>query len=140
MLDANGKRSVELKSKLYTWTSSDGREEEYCGLTILCVILSRLKPHWRVNTFKMIEDAQSVTLESKEWNITTYCDQTKIKKEHINAIDSKAYTDDAFVGDLFKQLKTAPIKAFATKYDWIMDKQVVTFGHLDLARKHRSLP
>jgi hypothetical protein len=136
MLDANGKRSVELKSKLYTWTSQDGREEEYCGLTILCIILSRLKPHWKVDTFRMIEDAKSMTLESKEWNVTNYCDEMKIKKEHIDSIDARAYTDDAFVGDLFKQLKTSPIEAFSTEYerqeiDWTMGKQVESEALID---------
>jgi hypothetical protein len=56
----------------------------------------------------------------------------KIKKEHIDAIDSKAYTDDAFVGDLFKQFKTAPINSFATEYkrqenDWTTGKRMI-FG------------
>ena len=45
-----------------------------------------------------------MSLENEEWNITTYCDQIKIKKEHINAIDPKVYTDNILVGDLFKQL------------------------------------
>lgn len=42
----------------------------------------------------------------------------KIKKKQIDTIDAKAYTDDAFVGDLFAQLKTAPIETFASKYKW----------------------
>ena len=72
-----------------------------------------------------------MTLESNEWNVTTYCDQMKIKKEHLDTIDLKAYTDDPFVGDLFKQLKTAPTEAFATKYemqeiDWMMDKLMIS--------------
>ena len=71
-----------------------------------------------------------MSLENEEWNITTYCDQIKIKKEHINAIDPKVYTDNILVGDLFKQLKTAPIEVFATKYkrleiDWIMGKLII---------------
>ena len=102
MLNANGKCSAELKSKLYTWTGSDGREEDYHGLTILCIILSRPKPAWKVDTFKMMEGAKSMTLESKEWNITTHCGQMKIKKEHIDAINSKVYIDDALFEDLFK--------------------------------------
>ena len=55
----------------------------------------------------------------------------KIKKEHIDTIDSKTYTDDTFVGDLSKQFKTAPIDSFATEYerqeiDWTMGKRLIS--------------
>lgn len=68
-LNSVGRRSIELKSKIYTYTIPDICEEEYCDLTILCIILSRLKPHWKVDTFKMIEEAKYMTLESTRWNV-----------------------------------------------------------------------
>ena len=136
MLNADGRRSIELKSNLYTWTSPDGREEEYCGLAILCIILSRLKQHWKVDTFKLIKDVKNLTLESKRWNVLEYCDEMKMMKEKIDTIDKKAYTDDAFVGDLFTQLKLAPIDAFSNEYerqeiDWTMGKRVISETLID---------
>ena len=136
MLNADGRRSVELKSNLYTWTSPDGREEEYCGLTILCIILSRLKPHWKVDTFNMINEVKNMTLENKQWNVLEYCDEMKIMKEKIDSIDKKAYTDDAFVGDLFTQLKLAPVDAFSNEYerqeiDWTMGKRILSETLID---------
>ena len=87
MLDSNGRRSVELKSKLYTWTSPNGREEECCGLAVLCSIISRLKSHYKMDTFKLTEEAKAMTIESKEWNVVNYYGEMKIKKEQIDTIN-----------------------------------------------------
>jgi hypothetical protein len=63
--------------------------------------------------------------------MVSYCDQMKIKKKQINTIDPLAYTYDAFIGDIFENLKTAPVEAFESEYkrqeiDWTMGKPITS--------------
>jgi hypothetical protein len=45
LLTPTARQTVEQLKKLYTWVTPDGKEEEMDGLTILAIILNRIRPH-----------------------------------------------------------------------------------------------
>ncbi len=44
-------QAVEQHMGLYTWCTPDGKEEEMDGLTILAIVLNRIRPHYKVNMY-----------------------------------------------------------------------------------------
>ncbi len=49
ILTDSAHQAIEQRSALYTWTS--GREEEFNGLTILALVLARIRPNFKVDMF-----------------------------------------------------------------------------------------
>ena len=119
--------SIELQKSIYTWTSPDGRDEEMDGLTILAIIMSRVKPHFKVDMFNELKRVKEITLKQHKNNLVSFFDEVSTKKVLIDQKDPSAYKDEAFVRDLLDQLKSAPIETFRLQYDqietnWLMGK------------------
>jgi hypothetical protein len=45
------RQAIELQSSLYTWVSDSGMEEDIDGLTVLVLILSRIRPNFKVDMY-----------------------------------------------------------------------------------------
>jgi hypothetical protein len=75
------------------------------GLTLVALILRRLCPHHKVDMYAKIKKAKKLIVAQFDNDIHLFFDAMKSIKLQINQKDSWAYTDDAFVHDLFLQLK-----------------------------------
>jgi hypothetical protein len=79
-----------------------------------------------------IGKAKKLTVAQFDNDIHLFFDAMKSIKLQIDQKDSSAYTDDAFIRDLFHQLKDESLpldfkhKFTALKCCWQMDKEIVT--------------
>ena len=97
LLDDKACRSIELLKEFYTWKSADGQDEEQDGATIFAIIMSWIKPHYKVDMFQEIKDLKEVTLKQFNNNLVDYFDKIQEGKISIDEKDPQAYSDDAFV-------------------------------------------
>ena len=131
LLSKSACASIELHRKKYTWRSQDGREVEMDGPTIVALIMSRLKPHYKVDMFTEIAALKKITLGDHKNNVQAFFDDIKEKKILIDQKDPTAYTDQAFLRDIFAQLKEAPVDDYSIEYKrqetkWLMGKRTFT--------------
>jgi hypothetical protein len=79
-----------------------------------------------------IENAKKLKVAQFGNNIHLFIDAIKCIKLQIDQKDSAAYTDDAFVRDLFLQLKDESLPSdfkhefTSLEHHWQMDKQIIT--------------
>ncbi len=79
-----------------------------------------------------IGKAKKLTVAQFDYDIHSFFDAMKSIKLKIDQKDSSAYTDDAFVPDLFIQLKDESLsldfkdKFTALERCWQMDREIVT--------------
>ena len=146
LLDDDAQEALQLDRALFTWTSADGRDTELCGVTILAIVMSRLKPHYKVDLFAEVEKIKAINLAQFGTNLLEYFDAVKQSKKLIDSKSKKMYSDDMFLQDLFKQLKNAPVDSFVQKYeimeaDWLIDKIQLTSTSLmrDASSHYRQL-
>jgi hypothetical protein len=111
------------------WTA--GREEETDGLTILALVLARIRPNFKVDMFTEISKAKKLSISQYDNDVQLYFDAIKFLKLQIDQKDSTAYTEDAFIRDLFLQLKNDNLPAeFRLEFSrqetrWLMNKSPV---------------
>jgi hypothetical protein len=96
---------IKQHSKLYTWTSVNGRKEEVNGLTILALILARIRPNYKVDMYSEITKVKKQSIAMYDNDVQLFFDAIKYLKLHIDQKDPTAYTEDAFIRDIFMQLK-----------------------------------
>ena len=134
LLTDSARQAIEQQSALYTWTS--GREEEFDGLTILALVLARIRPNFKVDMFTEITKAKKLSISQYDNDVQLYFDAITFLKLQIEQKDSTAYTEDAFIQDLFLQLKNEYLPAeFRLKFSrqetrWLMNKSIVTSQEL----------
>ena len=105
------------------------------GLTVLAVIYSRVRPHYKIDMFSEIEKVKKIALSQFGNDVAQYFDAVKNQKILIDQKDPMAYTDEAFVRDIFKQLRQAPVESFKLEYErtetqWLMGKVVIDSASL----------
>ncbi len=106
-------------------TDANGLDEEIDGMTILALILWRIRTHYKVDMYSEI-GAQY------DNNINLFFDSVKSVKLQIDSKDPTAYTDQAVVRDIFVQLKNELLphdfKSEFTSLEryWQMGKEIVT--------------
>jgi hypothetical protein len=127
MLTNEACQVIEQQSALFTWKDPTITEDkEMDNLTIIALILQHLCPHHKVDVAKKLMVAQFNN------DIHLFFDAIKSIILQIDLKDSSTYMDDAFVQDLFIQLKDESLpldfkhKFTALKHSWQMDKEIVT--------------
>lgn len=131
VLTPEARDAIELESKEFTWTSVDGRSEEFDGLTICALAMNRLFPHYKVDMFAEVDKMRRIELKDFNYEIPKYFDKMKKQKILIDQKDRRAYTEDAFLRDLFRQLKDAPNESYRVEYEnqetkWLTGKLSIT--------------
>jgi hypothetical protein len=125
-------QAIKQKSDLYTWSNLDGDKEEVDGLTILALILGRIHPNFKVDMYVEIGKVKKLTIAQHDNDIQLFFNTVKFLKLHNDQKDPTAYTEDAFIWDIFLQLKHESLSSnfrheFAHQEDyWIMNKIHVT--------------
>ena len=106
------------------------------GQIILALILKCLRPHYKVDMYSEIGTIKKMTIAQFDNDINLFCDSIKSVKLQINSKDHNAYTDEAFVRDIFVQIKNEMLPHdFKSKFTslerrWQMDKEIVTPSRL----------
>ena len=131
ILTPEARDAIKLEAKEFTWTSTDGRNEEFDGLTICALAMNRLFPHYKVDMFAEVDKMRRIELKDFNYEIPKYFDRMKKQKILIDQKDRRAYTDDAFLRDLFRQLKDAPNESYRVEYEnqetkWLTGKLSIT--------------
>ncbi len=101
MISDDACKVIERQSEEYTRTDSTGLNGEMDGMTILTLILRRLQPHYKVDMYSKIGAVKKMTIAQYDNDINLFFDSIKSVKLQIDSKDPMAYTDDAFVCDIF---------------------------------------
>ncbi len=106
-------------------------EEEIGGLTVLVLILSRICPNFKVDMYAEITKVKKLTIAQYDNDIQLCFDAVQFLKLQIDQKDPTAYTEDAYIHDIFLQLKddSLPVE-FKIKFAcretcWMMNKSNV---------------
>jgi hypothetical protein len=132
MLSDDACKVIECLSEGYTWKDMNGLDKEMDGMTITALTLWHLQPHHKVDMYSKIGAVKKMTLAQYDNDINLFFNSIKSVKLQINSKDPMAYTDDAFVCDIFVQLKNTLLphnfKSEFTSLErcWQMDKEIVT--------------
>jgi len=132
MLSDDACKVIECQFEEYTWYDNTGPDEEMDGQIILALILKHLRPHYEVDMYSEIGTIKKMTIAQFDNDINLFCDSIKSVKLQINSKDPNAYTDEAFVRDIFVQIKNELLphdfKSEFTSLErrWQMNKEIVT--------------
>ena len=132
MLSNEARQVIKRQSDLFVWKDENGIDEEMDGLTIVARILWRLCPHHKVDMYVEIGKIKKLTVAQFDNDVHLIFDAMKSIKLQIDQKDPMAYTDDAFVRDIFLQLKDEALPLeFKNEFTsleprWQMDKEIVT--------------
>ncbi len=132
MLSDDARKVIERQFEEYTWYDNDGPDKEMDGQIILALILKRFQPHYKVDMYSEIGTIKKMTIAQFDNDINLFCDSIKSVKLHINSKDPNAYTDEAFVRDIFVQVKNELLphdfksEFTSLKRRWQMNKEIVT--------------
>ena len=132
LLAPSARQAIEQHAHLFTWITQNGREEEVDGLTIVALILSRIRPNFKVDMYSEITKVKQLTIAQYDNDVQLFFDTIKFLKLHIDQKDPTAYTEDAFIWDIFLQLKQESLPAeFRIKFGrqetrWMMNKAKIT--------------
>jgi hypothetical protein len=111
LLAPSAHQAIEQQAHIYTWISRNGREDEVDGLTILALILARIRPNFKVDMYSEITKVKKLTITQYDNDVQLFFDLIKFLKLHIDQKDPTAYTEDAFIQDIFLQLKQDSLPA-----------------------------
>jgi hypothetical protein len=132
MLSDDACNVIARQIKEYAWTDADGIDKEMDGMTILALILWRLRPHYKVDMYSKIGAVKQMTIAQYDNDINLFFDSINSVKLQINSKELMAYTDQAFVRNIFVQLRNELLPHDFTseftslKRRWQMDKEIVT--------------
>jgi hypothetical protein len=103
--------AIEQRSDFYTWVSQNGHKEEVDSLTILALILAHICPNFKVDMYTEITKVKKLSVAQYDNDVQLFFDVIKFLKLYIDQKDPTAYTEDAFIWDIFLQLKQDSLPA-----------------------------
>jgi hypothetical protein len=136
LLAPSAHQAIEQHTHLFTWITQNGREEKVDGLTIVALILLRIRPNFKVDMYSEITKVKQLTIAQYDNDVQLFFDAIKFLKLHINQKDPTAHTEDAFIRDIFLQLKQDSLPAeFRIEFGrqetrWMMNKAKITSASL----------
>jgi hypothetical protein len=132
LLSNDAQKVIERQSDEYTWKDPNGVDEEMDGMTIAAIVLWHLCPHHKVDMYSEIGAVKGMMIAQFDNDIDLFFDAIKSSKLQIDSNDWLAYTDDAFVCDIFAQLKNEMLphnfktESTSLERQWQMDKENVS--------------
>jgi hypothetical protein len=111
LLTDTAHQAIEQQSLLYTWVTANRHEDELDGLMILALVLARICPNFKVDMYTEITKAKKLTISQYDNDVQLYFDTIIFSKLQIDQKDLTAYTKDAFIQDIFLQLKHESLPA-----------------------------
>jgi hypothetical protein len=132
LLTDSAHQAIEQQSSIYTWISQSGNKEEVNELTILALILAQIFPNFKVDMYAEITKVKNFTIAQHNNNVQLYFDVVWFLKLQIDQKDPNAYTEDAYICDIFLQLKhdslTAEFRLIFAHQEtcWMMNKSNIS--------------
>ena len=80
LLTPTAHQAVEQLKGHYTWCTPDGKEEEMDGLTILAIILNRIRPPYKVDMYLEIDKLKKETFKQHDNNANLYFNSIRYHK------------------------------------------------------------
>jgi hypothetical protein len=111
LLTDSARQAIEQHTNQYMWISQNGCKEEVDGLTILALILGGICPNFKVDRYSEITRLKKLSIAQYNHNVQLFFDAIKFYKLHINQKDPTAYTEDAYIQDIFLQLRQDSLPA-----------------------------
>ncbi len=105
LLTDSAHQAIEQQSSIYSWISQSENKEEVDGSTILPLILAQICPNFKVDMCAEITKVKKLTIAQHDNNVQLYFDAVQFLKLQIDQKDPNAYTEDAYICDIFLQLK-----------------------------------
>jgi hypothetical protein len=105
LLSNSAHQAIKQNSDIYTWSTLDGIDEEVDGMTLLALILGRICPNFKVDMYAEIGKVKKLTIAQHDNDVWLCFDAAKYIKLQIDQKDPTMYTEDAFIWDIFFQLK-----------------------------------
>jgi hypothetical protein len=93
--------SISTCLEIYTWSTLDGINKEVDGLMLLALILDRIFPNFKVDMYIEIGKVKKLTIAQHDNGVQLFFDAAKYMKLQIDQKDPTAYTEDAFIWDIF---------------------------------------
>ncbi len=106
------------------------------GLMVLALILACICPNFKVDMYSEIAKVKKLTIAQYDNYVQLFFEAIKFLKLHISHKDPTTYTEDAFIWDIFLQLKQDSLPAeFQIKFGhqetrWMMYKAKITLNLL----------
>jgi hypothetical protein len=118
-LSEESKKSIRSKSELWKWTSTDG-EEFYDGVTMLQILVTKVKPSTRVGLTDLKDKIRSAKLANFSENVADMLDH--MNDIYLEILKSSGSHED-FLMDIFNALLTSKNEVFKSfiqrsKDDW----------------------
>ena len=101
LLTDSAHQEIEQQASLYTWNAVNRYEEEMDDLTILALVLARIHPNFKVHMYLEITKVKKLTISQYNNEVQLYFNAIKFSKLQIDQKDPMAYTEDAFIQDIF---------------------------------------
>ncbi len=111
LLTDSARQAIKHHSNLYTWVSQNGRKGEVDGLMLFALICARIRPNFKVDMYTKITKVKKLTIAQHDNDVQLFFNAIKYLKLHINQKDPTAYTEDAFIRDIFIRLKQDSLPA-----------------------------
>ena len=73
----SARQSIAQHAHLFTWISQHGREEEVDGLTLVALILSRVRPNFKVDMYSEISKVKQLTIAQYDNDVQLFFDAIK---------------------------------------------------------------
>jgi hypothetical protein len=111
LLKDSAHQAIKQHSDVYMWVGQNGHKEEVDGLPIGALILACICPNFKVDMYSEITKVKKLTIAQYNNDVQLFFDVIKFLKLPINQKDPSAYTADAFIWDIFLQLKQDSLPA-----------------------------
>jgi hypothetical protein len=124
-LDSTSLASLKLKENLYLWKTAEG-EEFYDGVTMLQILVEKVKPSTRVGRVALKDKIRNSKLANFNHNV---CDMLDHMNDNYNEIIKSGGSHEDMVMDLFSALLTSKNDIFnqfiqRSKDDWETRKDI----------------
>ena len=142
LLSAKARKTILLKAPQFNWKNPASHSTEYDGLTVVHLILKRLRPNYKVNIFYETKKVHETKLKAFGNNVPDYLDEVDRLRTDILLKDATVYPENTYINDLFNALALAPSDMFTSQIadlqsKWMMNE--VTLTAEDLYEKANAL-
>ena len=135
ILDLAGRKAIRVEKTKYEWFNPTTGEVINDGLTILSIIIRKLRPNKLITVFQEISELKKILPEKFSHNIPDWDTAIEEARIEIELKLPNEYSDTAFINDYFAASLSVPCKSFAQEVSSLKTKwQLGTTMTVDYVR------
>ena len=124
-LTAKSRLAIEVHKNQFEWYDELSGETNYDGLTIAHLILEKLRPNAKINTFNELAKVKAIKPYDYQFDITEWESNMEAGRNLVELKCPGAYHEDQYILDLFKGASTTPCKTYSSqvetmKQNWLL--------------------